>query len=441
VAYNAGNLALVIPERRELEPRAPSNRRAHERLTVSELTWLNQVRLKYGPPVSLLDLSIGGAQIETTSHRLQPGSNVVIEIAAQDQELAVPARVLRCQVSGLAPLTTYRGALEFKRPIVLPEISGDTGQRDNNNPLHEHARLTAVLRRSHTLNGVASPNLCLTDVGTNALAAAQAMIESPSARRAGEPFLRNASRLLSTITRCVQQGESPDGLLIDMIEWLRRSVPARSVRLVDASAAVAVQSPDAIAFDVPSAHGSETKLLVEFPHGCRLEEWHLQLLKTAAHLVTITKDLDRARPSPQEVKTDDPRLERTGWHRLVVRYTDGRILKGYGQDFSPLKGRVQVWAAPDCPKETRVSVALSQLKAVFFVHDLDGAANLPEPPQPVSEPGRRIIVTFLDGEVLTATTFNYSPNGPGFFVTPVDAATNNQRIFVVSTAVARVHFP
>ena len=63
------------------DPHAPpleswDDRRSSIRRTLSELAWLTQVRVKYGPDVSLIDLSAGGAQIETTSYRLKPGSTV-----------------------------------------------------------------------------------------------------------------------------------------------------------------------------------------------------------------------------------------------------------------------------------------------------------------------------------------------------------------------------
>ena len=60
-------------------------------------------RLKYGPALSLLDLSTGGAQIETSSYRLQPGSTVVVEIAAGSDTFFVPSRVLRAHVSRVLP--------------------------------------------------------------------------------------------------------------------------------------------------------------------------------------------------------------------------------------------------------------------------------------------------------------------------------------------------
>src|SRR6476620_6089901 len=72
-----------------------ADRRADRRLTVSELSWLNHARLKYGPDLSLIDLSGGGAQFETTSYPLQPASTVVIELAVGGQTWPIPARVLR----------------------------------------------------------------------------------------------------------------------------------------------------------------------------------------------------------------------------------------------------------------------------------------------------------------------------------------------------------
>src|SRR5216684_128045 len=60
----APHLPSVLTDYRE-------DRRGSVRRTISELAWLNQVRVKYGPAVSLIDLSSGGAQIETASYRLQ----------------------------------------------------------------------------------------------------------------------------------------------------------------------------------------------------------------------------------------------------------------------------------------------------------------------------------------------------------------------------------
>ena len=436
------NLALIVPgTRRDLEPPAAVNRREYERLAARELAWLNLVRLKYGPAVSLLDLSSGGAQIEASGFRLRPGATVVFEIAGQDCDFAVPSAILRCQVSSIAPHITYRGALEFRRPIELPHKGPAAA---GINPLLDHTRLAETLRRTGATDGaqVAFPDL--TSVGAGALAAAQAVIESSACRRAEDPFSVHASRLLQAVTRSIEQGESSDAFARQVIDALCRTVSAQSIRLIDGSTPLSHPRPDTVAFDVPTMSGRSTKLLVEFPRGSRFEEWHLRLLETAAHLFTIAKDVERsplvaATPARQSAPSTVP----LGWRGVVVRYLDGRMLKGYGRDFSPQRGRFQLWSAPDCPVESRITVPLASLKAVCFVRQLDGAASQfdPAPATGTVEPGRPIIVTFVDGEVLAATTLNYTEKGPGFFVTPVDKTTNSLRIYVVSKAIARVQFP
>lgn len=54
--------------------------------------------------------------------------------------------------------------------------------------------------------------------------------------------------------------------------------------------------------------------------------------------------------------------------------------------------------------------------------------------------GKKIEVTFNDGEVLVGTTMGYDAQRPGFFLFPADDKTNNTRMFVVMAAVKSVRF-
>jgi hypothetical protein len=54
--------------------------------------------------------------------------------------------------------------------------------------------------------------------------------------------------------------------------------------------------------------------------------------------------------------------------------------------------------------------------------------------------GKKIEVTFKDGEVLVGTTTGYDTQRPGFFLFPADDKTNNTRTFVVTAAVKGVRF-
>jgi len=421
---------------------APPERRVYERHTVSALDWLNEARLKYGPGVSLIDLSVGGAQIETQGHRLHPGSTLVIELAGRHGDFSIPARVIRCHVSQIIPHATFRGALEFKRPFALPEVRQTASPIADANPAHEHARLTTTLRRLAALETKASSSAGLTTVSEASLSAALAILESPAGRRAGTQFANELGRLYNVITRAVE-GNGPTDLVGDLAERLRRIVPARSIRLLDGVSMSTPHSTDAVKFEVPSSSGAPRALLVEFPRGCRLEDWHLQFLKAASHLVTFANDLSEARKpvaEPPAPCIDSQSDNQVGWHRLVVRYNDGRMLKGFGRDFFPAKGQVHVWPRPDAPPQARISVQLTHLKAVFFVHDFAGATGIEMPP-PSANSGRIVDVTFVDGEILSGRTLTYSADSPGFFRIPTDGTSNNQRIFVVNNAVRTVKFP
>jgi hypothetical protein len=52
-----------------------------------------------------------------------------------------------------------------------------------------------------------------------------------------------------------------------------------------------------------------------------------------------------------------------------------------------------------------------------------------------SAQSRKAEVIFLDGEVLQGSILGYDPKGPGFFLFPSDPKSNNQRVFVINSAV------
>jgi len=218
--------------------------------------------------------------------------------------------------------------------------------------------------------------------------------------------------------------------------------------MVDASQASLIRN-DAVYFRVPAEGTVPDCLVVEFPRDCALEAWHLQLLEAGAHLLAISKDLassrDRSKandePAPEHGEEPDaPELR--GWNKLVVHYLDGRLLKGYGRDIQPTRGSLELCNDPDSPEESRITIPFAHLKAVFFVHDFAGnpehLARLDA--DDASARGRRVTVTFVDGEVLRGATLGYSQNAPGFFVSPLDTTSNNTRIFVLAGAIRHVQF-
>lgn len=127
--------------------------------------------------------------------------------------------------------------------------------------------------------------------------------------------------------------------------------------------------------------------------------------------------------------------------KLVVRYLDGRVIKGHTLDFSSTKDSFHLLPLDD--PTTSVEVRLSQIKAVFFVKDFLGQREYDELREfDGSHPviGRKIQVTFNDGEVLAGTSEVYMPNRKGFVLFPADRRSNAEKVFVVNGSVREVKF-
>ena len=129
--------------------------------------------------------------------------------------------------------------------------------------------------------------------------------------------------------------------------------------------------------------------------------------------------------------------------KLVIRYANGNLLKGYSQDFSPAAQYFHVRRDLVGGSDPGQRVPLRDLKAIFFVRDFAGNKDYNENKsftngKPVS--GRKLEVTFSDGELLVGTTIGYDAQRPGFFLFPADEKSNNSRMFIVAAAVKNVRF-
>jgi hypothetical protein len=131
-------------------------------------------------------------------------------------------------------------------------------------------------------------------------------------------------------------------------------------------------------------------------------------------------------------------------NKVVVRFRDGRRLKGFTADFSPNKDFFHL-SLVDSPQGTKPErFRLTELKAIFFVRDLASKGrprgDVKEPGPSLPGAGRRIRVVFADGEILVGTTQGYQAGRVGFFVVPADPESNNERCFVISSAAQQVSF-
>ena len=121
--------------------------------------------------------------------------------------------------------------------------------------------------------------------------------------------------------------------------------------------------------------------------------------------------------------------------RVVVRYADGRVLKGYA-DFDPEQSCLRLVPLGE-PEADGLEIPLAELKAVFFVRSFDGdpvhdeSKDLYQPRPPDT---RKVSVRFRDGEELVGHTRQLDRYRAGLFFTPLDPRSNNLRVFAVFDA-------
>jgi hypothetical protein len=127
--------------------------------------------------------------------------------------------------------------------------------------------------------------------------------------------------------------------------------------------------------------------------------------------------------------------------KVVVRYANGTVAKGFIQNFSPNKGFFYLTPA-DHFSGPPIYISVKRLKAVFVVRDFYGNPQFEERNfymEGENPAGLKLEVTFADGEVMVGSTvLNYDPKRQGNFIIPADPNSNNLRVFAVSSAVKSV---
>ena len=133
--------------------------------------------------------------------------------------------------------------------------------------------------------------------------------------------------------------------------------------------------------------------------------------------------------------------------KIVVKYLNGNIIKGYTTDFNPNKDIFHLQIADEYQgkeQKKQVEININEIKAVFFVKDFEGNKDYQKvrtfngyESGPPSQ--RKIIVIFKDSENFYGTTHSYSPERNGFFVYPIDQKDNNDRVYISRKALEKVH--
>jgi PilZ domain-containing protein len=123
---------------------ATKERRKSHRHRSLEQHGIVSARVRPGHRARLIDVSAGGALIET-SHRLLPGAVVELHVERQSEYTRVRGRVLRCTVVRVRPTwVCYRGAIGFERhlPWLLDDGACPARPADARSAMPERAPVT-----------------------------------------------------------------------------------------------------------------------------------------------------------------------------------------------------------------------------------------------------------------------------------------------------------
>jgi hypothetical protein len=142
-------------------------------------------------------------------------------------------------------------------------------------------------------------------------------------------------------------------------------------------------------------------------------------------------------------------MEKDEGEKIVARFRDGRLLKGFVRNFS-IESDTVILSDQKANQEKRIPI--EELKALFFVKNFDGSSEHIE--RKVfgirKNLGRKVYIKFIDkeslvgfieGEIPWDKGFSLAKLGKrakGFFLTPVDADSNNERVFVVGSSIEDV---
>lgn len=133
-------------------------------------------------------------------------------------------------------------------------------------------------------------------------------------------------------------------------------------------------------------------------------------------------------------------------HRVVVRFSNGKILKGHIRNFAANENSVLL---EEVGTRIEKNVPIDKLKAIFFVKTFEGVSGYRDKKAYGIRQGRgrKVYVRFNDGESMVGFLegeipwkkgfFLSKPNSKvkGFFLIPVDTDSNNIKVFVVGSSI------
>ena len=110
--------SLNSQKRQPVELNKCFSRRKAPRFDSSAIPDQKKVHLVDGPDVKLINISRGGALVET-QERITPGSQVSLRLVAAETVYRLNGRILRCYVYEIDKILTYQCAIAFDEDFTL----------------------------------------------------------------------------------------------------------------------------------------------------------------------------------------------------------------------------------------------------------------------------------------------------------------------------------
>lgn len=263
----------------EPERGAPGDRRRHQRFPVHLFRGLRAARIEHGPDVSVLDLSVGGALLESET-ALRPDTDAVLELVADRGTLVVPIRVLRCQVTALDGRARYRAACAF---LVIPQLADlvPSDQRSSDaacpRPRVDIAVKTFVERHLHDTPFGGR----LTDLLPS--------LERTLGRDDSDPGHQAVRELIADLRPAAGEPRAVPFTTIEM--HLERAISGVHARFGGDPQPARDPGVETIYFNLPAIGPSAPRetLTVQITRGVILEDWQFRLLKASTWLAALSR--------------------------------------------------------------------------------------------------------------------------------------------------------
>lgn len=127
--------------------------------------------------------------------------------------------------------------------------------------------------------------------------------------------------------------------------------------------------------------------------------------------------------------------------KVVVHLKDGNLIRGSVARFPP---RGSVFHLTVFPGSTLRQIDLGDVKAVFFVKEFRGRPGYRESKSFPGAAGAglsgRVRVECEDGEVLVGYCPVYQAGQAGLFLFPPDRRSNNERVYLLASAIRKLEF-